>query len=213
MVGLALVGLAAALGILIGSQPRDPGPPEDLPRALAIPALYATVGLLAIVGAVRSRPAIVVAAGALCVAGTLISLALLPFAVPGLLLIFIGVRIHTAVARSWSEAVIAAVVVLLVVGAAIAPFVMAEERCWQGARSSADPPTYTQITVVPCGSQPASDAGGVTYASGSETGVLTTAGGVVEAALLLAALAVTSVTGRRASRTRAGPSIDQAARP
>lgn len=39
MVGLVLVGLAVALGIFIGSQLRDPRPPEGLPRAIAIPAL------------------------------------------------------------------------------------------------------------------------------------------------------------------------------
>jgi hypothetical protein len=62
IVGVVVLGLAVALGVFIHLQLRDPGPPEGLPRALAIPALYATTGLLAIIGVLQRRPAIVVAA-------------------------------------------------------------------------------------------------------------------------------------------------------
>jgi hypothetical protein len=48
-VGVVVLGLAVALSFFIGYQLRDPGPPEDIPRAIAIPALYATMGLLAII--------------------------------------------------------------------------------------------------------------------------------------------------------------------
>jgi len=210
MVGHVLLGLAVALGVFIQYQPRDPGPPEDVPRALAIPAVFATMGLLAIIGAFQRRPAIVVATGALCLAGTILSVALIGFAVPGVLLILLGARIEAAPTRAWSEAVIAAVVVLLVVSAAIAPLVMAEGRCWQATRSPADPPTYTVITVIPCGGQGGPDAGGQTFASGFESGVLTTGGGLVEAVLLLGALTLTAVTGRTPTSTGVRPSIDQA---
>jgi len=62
-------------------QSRDPRPPEDMPRAIAIPALYAVMGLLAIIGALQHRPAIVVAAGVLCLTGTILSVATIEFAV------------------------------------------------------------------------------------------------------------------------------------
>jgi hypothetical protein len=35
MVGLVIVGMAVALGVFIHYQPRDPGRPDDVPRALA----------------------------------------------------------------------------------------------------------------------------------------------------------------------------------
>jgi len=209
MVGLVLLVLAVVLGVYIQSQPRDPGPPEDVPRALAISAVYATMGLLALIGAFQRRPAIVVAAGVPCLAGTILSVALVGFAIPGLVLIFLGWRMRGPDTRYWSEVVIGAAVVLLVMSAAIAPLVMAEGRCWQATRSPTDPPTYTAITVIPCGGPPVPDASGQTSASGFDGGVLTTAGGLVEAIFLISALALTAVTGRTPGGTRVLPSIDQ----
>jgi hypothetical protein len=48
------------------------------------------MGLLAIIGAFQRRPAIVVAAGVLCLVGTILSVATIEFAVPGVLLILLG---------------------------------------------------------------------------------------------------------------------------
>ena len=196
MVGLVVFGMAVALGIAIQSQPRDPGPSEDVPRALAFLAAYATPGLLAIMGALQQRPAIVVAAGALCLAGSVLSVASIAFAVPGVALIWLGSRLQGPAMRRRSEVVIAAVVVLLVVSAVIAPLAMAEGRCWQATRSATDPPTYTVTSVVPCLGPAISDPGGETFASGYESGVLTTGGGLVGAVLLLGALTLTAVTSR-----------------
>ena len=104
------------------------------------------------------------------------------------------------------QTVIAAAAVLLVVGAAIALLVMTEGRCWQATGSPADP-TYS---VIPCGSQAVLVAGGQTFASGFDSGVLTTGGGLVEAVLLLGALTLTVVTGRTSTSTGFQPSIDPA---
>jgi hypothetical protein len=211
MVGLVLLGMAVALGVFIQSQSRDPSPPEDVPRSLAIWAFYSTVGLLAIIGAFQRRPAIVVAAGALCLAGLALgSVALIGFAVPGVVLILLGSRIQALSTRRWTEAVIAAAVVLLVASAAIAPLVLAEGRCWQATRSPTDPPTYIVTKVWSCSSQPVPAAGGQTFASGFESGVLTTGGGLVGAVLLLGALTLTAVTGRTPTSTGVPPSIDPA---
>ncbi len=209
VVGVAVLGLSVALGVFIQSQSRDPRPPEDVPRALAIPALYATMGLLAIIGALRRRPAIVVAAGVLCLAGAILSVATIGFAAPGLLLILLGSRIDALPTRPRTEAVIAVAAVLLVVSAAIALLVMTEGRCWQATGSPADP-TYT---VIPCGGQGVLVAGGQTFASGFDSGVLTTRGGLVEAVLLLGALTVAAVTGRTPTGTGVQPAIDQAPPP
>jgi hypothetical protein len=206
MVGLVLLGLAVALGVFIQYQARDPRPPEDVPRALAIPAVYATMGLLAIIGALQRRPAIVVAAGVLCLVGSILSVATIAFAVPGVLLILLGSRIQALPRRQWSEAAIAAAAVLLVVGAAIALLVMTEGRCWQATGSPADP-TYT---VIPCGGQAVLVGGGQTFASGFDSGVLTTGGGLVEAVLLLGALTLAALTGRTPTDKGVLPSIDQA---
>ena len=213
MVGVVVLGLAVALGVFIHLQLRDPGPPEDLPRALAIPALYATMGLLAIIGALQRRPAIVVAAGMLCVVGTILSVATIEFVVPGILLIGLGSRIGELSGRRRAEPLIAAVAVLLVVGASIALLGMTEGRCWQASGSPADP-TYS---VMSCGGQAGSGdvaqggiaAGGQTFAGGYDSSVLTTGGGLVEAVLLLGALTLVAATGRTPISTGFQPSIDQ----
>jgi hypothetical protein len=209
MVGVVVLGLAVALGVFIGSQARDLRPPEDVPRAIAIPALYATVGLLAIIGAFQRRPAIVVAAGVLCLVGTIVSVATIEFAVPGVALVLLGSRIHSLPRRPRSEAVIAAAAMLLVVGAAIALLVMTAGRCWQATGSPSDP-TYT---VIPCGGQPVLVGDGQAFASGFDSGVLTVGGGLVEAVLLLGALTLAAVTGRTPTSTAMKPAIDQAPPP
>ncbi len=206
MVGVVVLGLAVALGVFIQYQSRDPRPPEDMPRAIAIPALYAVMGLLAIIGALQHRPAIVVAAGVLCLVGTILSVATIEFAVPGVLLILLGSRIQALPTRHRSEAVIAAAAGLLVVSAAIALLVMTEGRCWQTTGSPAD----TTYTVIPCEGQAVLVAGGQTFASGFDSGVLTTGGGLVEALLLLGALTLTAVTGRTPTSGGVLSSIDQA---
>ena len=204
MVGVLVLGLAVALSVFIQYQARDPRPPEDVPRALAIPALYATMGLLAIIGALQRRPAIIVAAGVLCLVGATLSVATIEFAVPGILLILLGSRIQALPTRHGSEGVIAAAAVLLVVSAAIALLVMTGERCWQAMGLLADP-TYT---VIPCSGQTVLVGGGQTFASGSDSGVLTTGGGLVEALLLLGALTLTAVTGRTPTSADVLPSVD-----
>ena len=213
IVGVVVLGLAVALGVFIHYQSAAPRPPEGVPRALAIPALYATMGLLAIIGAVQRRPAIVIAAGMLCLGGTILSVATIEFAVPGILLIGLASRIGEVSGRRRAEPLIAAVAGLLVVGAAIALLGLTEGRCWQASGSPADP-TYS---VMSCGGQAGSGgvaqgtiaAGGQTFAGGYDSGVLTTGGGLVEAVLLLGALTLAAATGRTVISTGFQPSIDQ----
>ena len=198
VLGVVVLGLAVALGVFIRLVPRDLRPPEDVPRAVAIAALYATTGLLAIVGALQRRPSIVAAAGVLCLVGTILSVATIAFAVPGILLILLGPRIRAVLStRRRSEPLIAAATALLV---------MTEGRCWQATGSPASP-TYE---VIPCNAEPVMVGGGQTFASGYDSGVLTTQGGFVEAALLLGALVLVAVTGRTPIVAGAEPSTEQA---
>jgi hypothetical protein len=191
-VGIVIVGLSVAVGLFIQAQSQDPSPPEDIPRAIAIPALYATMGLLAVVGALQRRPAIVVAAGLLCIGGALLSIATIEFVVPGIILIALGARLEGRPGRRRREALIAGVAAVLVVSAGIALLSMTEGRCWEAAGSPAKP----IYTVIPCGGETVIPSGGSTYASGFDSADLTVRGGVSEAVLLLGALGLAALTGR-----------------
>lgn len=197
-VGIAVLGLAVAVGLVIQAQVRDPSPPEGVPREIAIPALYATMGLLAVIGALQRRAAIVVAAGVLCFVGAILSVATIEFVVPGILLIGLGARIQGQPARPGREAAIAMAAVVLIVGAGAALLSITEERCWTATGS----PAALTYTVMPCASQAGFATGGSTFASGSDSGVLTIGGGLSEAVLLAAALTLTALTGRTRSSER-----------
>jgi hypothetical protein len=189
---MIIIGLSVAVGVFIQAQSHDPSPPEDMPRAIALPALYATMGLLAVIGALQRRPAIVVAAGLLCLVGAILSIATIEFVVPGIVLIGLGSRIGGRPGRRLREAAIAAVATLLVVSAGVALLSMTEGRCWEAAGSPADP-TYT---VMPCGGETVIPSGGSTFASGFDSADLTVRGGLSEAVLLLGALGLAALTGR-----------------
>jgi len=191
-VGTIILGLSVAVGIFIQAQSHDPSPPEDMPRAIAIPALYATMGLLAVIGALQRRPAIVVATGLLCFVGAILSIATIEFVVPGIVLIGLGSRIGGRPGRRRREAMIAAVAAVLVVSAGVALLSMTEGRCWEAAGSPAAP----IYTVIPCGGETVIPSGGSTFASGFDSADLTVRGGLSEGVLLLGALGLAALTGR-----------------
>jgi hypothetical protein len=189
-VGLVVIALAVALGIFIQLQRQEIGPPEDVPRWLAIPALYATAGLLAVIGDRQGRPAIVMAAGIVCLLGVSLSVATVVFAIPGLALIVLAVRAWGTRPVHLVEGAVATGVVLLVVGAGALLLATTEGRCWE-ARGSEASPTYS---VVRCAGENGQQLDAETFAGGYDSGVLTTTGGLAEAALLAAALALVEVT-------------------
>jgi hypothetical protein len=191
-VGMIIIGLSVAVGVFIQAQSQDPSPPEDIPRAIAIPALYTTMGLLAVIGALQLRPAIVVSAGFLCIGGAILSIATIEFLVPGIILIVLGFGIGGRPGRRLREAVMAALAAVLVVSAGVALLSMTEGRCWEAAGSTADP----VYTVVPCGGETVIPSGGSTFASGFDSADLTVRGGLSEAVLLLSALGLAALTGR-----------------
>jgi hypothetical protein len=117
------------------------------------------------------------------------------------LLINLALRMPASARNSRSEALVAAGMAVLVVGAAVALLGTAEGRCWE-AHGSPSSPTYT---VIPCTDQPVTVGGGDTFASGYDGGVLTTMGGVFEAVLLLVAITLAAGTGHRSSSGETRP--------
>ena len=205
MVGLVVVGMAVALGVFIQLQDHR-GPPEDVPRSIAIPALFATAGIAAIIASYQRRPLVVMGAGVVCLVGIILSVAAFPFAAPGILLVALGARITAVAGSGRRDAAVAAALVVLVVGAGVALLATTGGRCWEETGTTASP-TYT---VTAChdgtGAQGGGQAiGGETgngvevIASGYDGGVLTFTGAALETALLLVALAFVAVTGSRAA--------------
>jgi hypothetical protein len=206
VVGLVVVGMAVALGAFIQLQGHAGGPPEDAPRWIAIPALYATAGMVAIIASLQRRPLIVTGAGIVCLVGSILSVATIMFAIPGVALLALSARTVTEADRGRRDGVVAAGVVVLVIGAGVALLATTGQRCWEET-GTATSPTYT---VTACGDGASSTGGGRSVGggaaagtqvigSGYDSGVLTTTGGLTEAALLLGALALVILTGRGAA--------------
>jgi len=199
LVGVALLGLTIALAVFIEflAHSGDLGPPDDVPRAIAIPAVYATLGVLAILAARQGRRAVVLGVGLVCLAGAFLSAATVLFAIPGLILLALSRQI-AATHRGRFDILVAAAVVVLVAGAAIALLGTTEGRCWEAHGSPADP---TYVTIA-CSDQPVIVGSGDTFASGFDGGVLTARGAFIEAVMLLAAIGLVAATGRQSAGTR-----------
>jgi hypothetical protein len=187
---VVVVGMAGILAVAIRSLASD-FDPEEIPRAVALPALYVAIGLIGLLGARQSRPRVVAAAGILGVLSGLLSVITLAFAIPGLLLIVLAPRMggHER-PRPGLETATAIIVVMLVIGAGVAILGLSESRCWEASGSVASP-TYTWVT---CTNGPLS-AGGTTIASGFSSGLLTPGGFGAEVGLLLLAFALLLATG------------------
>ena len=205
MVGLVVVGMAVALGVFIRLQEHG-GAPEEVPRSIAIPALYATAGIAAIIASVQRRPLIVMGAGVVCLVGIILSVAAFPFAAPGIVLLALGARMQPGIDHGRRDGAVAAAVVVLIVGAGVALLATTGERCWVETGTLASP-TYT---VTACDAGSGSQGGGQSVGgetgngaevigSGYDSGMLTFTGAALEGALLLAALTLVVVTGSGAS--------------
>ena len=204
MTGLVVVGMAVALGVFIQIQEHG-GPPEDVPRSIAIPALYATAGIVAILASYQRRPLVVMAAGVVCLVGIILSVAAFPFAAPGILLIALGARMVPASDNCRRDGAVAAAVVVLIVGAGVALLATTGGRCWEET-GTVDSPTYT-VTACDGGTGAQGEgqtvggqtgSGAEVIGSGYDGGALTLTGAGLETVLLLAALGLVAVTGSRA---------------
>lgn len=205
VMGLVVVGMAAILGVFIEAQRHAGGPPEEVPRSIAIPALYATAGIIAIVAAIQRRPLIVMAAALTCLLASLLSIATLAFVIPAITLLALAARSVPAT-RDRRDGIVAAGVGVMIIGAWVALLATTGGRCWQETGTIANP----IYAVTACDEGAASSngsqgtvggsAGGVQIiGSGYDSGVLTLTGATAEAVLLAGALVLVVVTGLRAT--------------
>ena len=187
-VGIVVIGLSVILAVFVTAIRRDLGPPEVVPRGLALGALYATAGTVAILGARRHRPGLVTAAGFACLLGSFLSIATIGFVIPAILLIAIGFRGGVASTRAsgardvLAGAAIAAVVVALIVAGGLSLLGLTETRCWVATGTAANP----VYEIVPQGEgiSPVGGSSGA-FASGCDGGALTLVGVAAEALLLV----------------------------
>jgi len=202
MVGLVVVGMAVALGAFIQLQDHG-GPPEVVPRSVVIPALYATAGVVAIIASYQRRSPVVMAAGVACLVGIILSIAVIPFVIPGILLLATGARITPDAGRPGRDGAVAAAVVVLIVGAGVALLATTGGRCWEETGTAASP-TYT-VTACDNGSGAEGNGQAVGGEAGSGTevigsgydgGALTLTGAALEAALLLVTITLVVATAR-----------------
>lgn len=201
MMGLVVVGMAIALGVVIRLQDHG-GVPEELPRSIAIPAAYAMAGVVAVIAAIQRRPLIVMASGVVCLVGIILSVATLPFAIPGVVLVALGARFAGVAGPGRPDGAVAAAVVVLIVGAGVALLATTGGRCWEETGTAASPTYVVWACDGGASSQgvgqsvgDGSNAGATVIANGYDSGELTLTGGAVEAALLMAALGLVVVTG------------------
>lgn len=159
--GIALA-CAALLTAFMASQSNDP-PNALIPRWIVIGGLFALPGTVGLIGALRTRRAVIVAAGLLCFGQAFLafSLVTIPFLIPAVVLLAAGVAGASPSIRG--GAIGLGIVVLGIAGWAGA-LGMTQQICWQ--------------------------AGGV---AGCSSGQITAAGGALAAGAWLAAVALAAL--------------------
>jgi hypothetical protein len=141
--GIALA-FAALLAAFMASQPNDP-PNALIPRWVVIGGLFALPGTIGLIGALRKRRAVIVAAGLLCFGQAFLafSLVTIPFLIPAVVLLSLGAAGASPSVRG--GAVGFGIVALGIAGWAGA-LGMTQEICWQSANGAGC--SSGQITVT-----------------------------------------------------------------
>jgi hypothetical protein len=156
-VGALFVGaISAGVGGLAGGE--DFSPPETVPRPLLLVGLFLVPAALTVIGTLRRSGSVLVAAGLLCLAQSIISVVALPFAAVALVVFALGAE-ALAIKASWRGALGAVFVVVLGIAAWVAPFALTETSCWV-ARAGADGAVVYDRTTVPGNADGGSDIGG-----------------------------------------------------
>ena len=180
----------AVLPFLIYDEPRSPW---SAYRPVALFVLFSVPAWIAVIGAIRRRPSLLVIAGVICLAQAYVSFSLVTigFVVPAILLLVLGAGGRTPDApheprRAYAASV---AVVVLTFAAWVALLGMTEEVCWT---STANPdgslryervPVSDTMTVLPGQS-----------ASGCDGGTLTLEGMGVGGVLAIGAVAIAAVS-------------------
>jgi hypothetical protein len=192
------LALALGLGIFVSAARFDElGPRDQVVRGVALGLLFAVPGVIAWLGARSGRPALLVAAVAMDMAGVLLSFATLVFVVPaGLFVAHAAATMQgpPRVAAAVRAAVVGVALVALVVGAGSVVLTTTESRCWTAYST----PTGVEYRFSPyVGNNVEVSVPLDALASGCDTGVLTAQGVATAAVLELGAIALAGVAGRR----------------
>lgn len=153
--------LFAGLLAIVASFAAEPG---FLPRGVVIFLVFAIPALVGWLGAVRSRPALMIGAGLTSFVGAFMAFSgvTLIFLIPALLFVFGAVQVQgssrargrESIARGIARAGATFAIVVLLVGAGGSALLITDEGCWADYRDSAgrvEPFPYTtgEISVPP----------------------------------------------------------------
>jgi hypothetical protein len=177
--------------------------PDFLPRGVVLLLIYSLPGVVGLLGVAERRPALLLAAAAASAVGSLVAFSgvTLIFLVPAVIFLVGAARLASADAvgagmsmrSTLAGVVVAAVLVMLMVGAGASALLVTDERCWTmyetqggGIRYEAAPVATGEVAVP---------EGALSY--GCSNGVISARGVGLGGLLGGSALAIVIVTGRR----------------
>src|SRR5260221_3553575 len=192
VLAFALVIFVAGAGAGVG----EIGPSDHLNRGVVLGLLFTVAGVVAALGVRGGRPILLAAAVVMDMAGVLLSFATLVFVVPAGL--FVAHAAATAQGPVRAGAAVRAALLLvatagLVIGAGLALLTTTESRCWTAYST----PSGTEYRFSPY-----VDTGSITlptdsFASGCDTGLLSSRGEAMAAGLAIGAIVRAGLTARR----------------
>lgn len=194
------LALALALGIFVAGQAGGGGgigPSDHLERGAVLGLLFAVPGVIAAFGVRSGRPALLVAAVVMDMAGVVLSFATLIFVVPAGLFVAHAAASARGPVRGGAAvraAIVGAALIALVIGAGTALLTTTESRCWT-AYSTPTGTVYRFSPYVGNGVEVTVPLDAV--GSGCDTGVLSAEGEATAAVLALGAIALAGFAGRR----------------
>ena len=126
--GYALVVAAVSANAPATTELR---PLELVPAPIRLALLFLLPAAIGAIGAIRRSRPILVAAGVLCLAQSFVAFSgvSIPFVVPAIVLLALGVR-SDGTGSSWQARASGVVVVILGFAMWVAPFSMTETTCW-----------------------------------------------------------------------------------
>ena len=187
---LAFGLFVAAFPLVIYDEPRSPW---SIYRPVALFVLFSVPAWIALIGTIRRRPSLLVAAGVICLAQAYVSFSLVTigFVVPAIVLLVVGAGQPRTEAtreprRSYASACLT---IALTFAAWVATLGMTEEVCWT---SAANPDGTLRYERVPVTDVMTVAPGAV--ASGCDGGTLTVEGMGVGGVLAIGAVAMAAAS-------------------
>jgi hypothetical protein len=206
---MAIVALMIATRpLLVPAEAVDLTAPSPIPAPLLTLTFLSVPALIAAIGAMRSAPVILVIAGVLSLLQSLVAFSgvTLGFLLPGLMLIYLGVREGEAATnpRPTGRHLVTGVFVLaLIVSAWVVVLTTSETVCWVARLGSDGTPMYRRIPEANSIEIGANEIGG-----GCDSAVPTVTGLLASATLIVGALVLawtTDGTSRRGTSSKGRP--------